>query len=156
MAVDQSLRIIKLADIFDFFNKGKSLKLYSAAALYIALRLKQAPYLLIDFSDKMGENLFKLARCYLRLVKRLHLNYQLPLLDPSVFIFKYIRNMEFGERSHEVGEMAIRLVQRMERDWMCQGRRPSSICGVAILIAAKFLNLPCTLAEISKTVYVCE
>jgi transcription factor IIIB subunit 2 len=156
-ALDQSLRIVKLADIFAFFSKGKSIRLYSAASLYIALRLAQAPYLLIDFTDKMGENLFKLARCYLRLVKKLHLNYKMPLLDPAVFILKYLRNLGIPpEKVYEVGETSVRLVQRMKRDWMCQGRRPSSICGAAILIAAKFAGVAVTLAQISKTVFVCE
>ena len=32
---------------------------------------------------------------------------------------------------------ALRLVQRMKRDWIQTGRRPSGICGAALLIAAR-------------------
>uniref|UniRef100_A0AAZ1Y202 Transcription factor TFIIB cyclin-like domain-containing protein n=1 Tax=Oreochromis aureus TaxID=47969 RepID=A0AAZ1Y202_OREAU len=32
---------------------------------------------------------------------------------------------------------ALRLVQRMKRDWMHTGRRPSGLCGAALLIAAR-------------------
>jgi len=37
--------------------------------------------------------------------------------------------LEFGEKTHEVAMTALRLVQRMKRDWMAQGRRPSGLCG---------------------------
>ncbi len=51
---------------------------------------------------------------------------------------------------------ATKLVQRMKRDWMCQGRRPSSLCGAAILIATKIHDLSCSTSEICKTVFVCD
>jgi len=33
---------------------------------------------------------------------------------------------------------ALKLLARMKRDWMCYGRRPTSLCGAAILIAARY------------------
>lgn len=54
---------------------------------------------------------------------------------------------------------AIRLIKRMKRDWMCQGRRPSSLCGAAILIATKIhkvSNPNCSTTQICKTVFVCD
>ena len=42
---------------------------------------------------------------------------------------------------------------------MCQGRRPSSLCGAAILIATKIhkiSNPNCSTTEICKTVFVCD
>ena len=75
--IQASVRLIKYADNCNFFKKGKNIELYAAAALYITLRFKkvkfsliQGPFLLIDFSDKMNVNLFKLARCYLKLSKK--------------------------------------------------------------------------------------
>ena len=32
---------------------------------------------------------------------------------------------------------ALRLVSRMKKDWMHFGRRPSGLCGAALLIAAR-------------------
>jgi hypothetical protein len=55
-----------------FLDKGSNLNLYCAAALYISLRWMKAPYLLMDFSDKLGENLFKLAKHYRKLAKFLN------------------------------------------------------------------------------------
>lgn len=62
--------MLKYADNCGFFKKGKNIELYAAAALYITLRFKKAPYLLIDLSDKMNVGLFKLARCYFKLSKK--------------------------------------------------------------------------------------
>lgn len=41
--------------------------------------------------------------------------------------------LEFGEKTHEVSMTALRLLQRMKRDWMHTGRRPSGLCGAGRL-----------------------
>ncbi len=129
---------------------------YAAAAFYIALRMMQAPYLLNDFSDKMNIHLYKLARCFLRIIKKIQLPMELPLIDPSLFINRYCRMLDFGEKTKDVAHTAKKLVKRMERDWMSHGRRPSSLCGAAILIASKLHDVPCTTRDICNTVYVCD
>lgn len=116
----------------------------------------QAPYLLIDFSDKMNMNLFKLARCFLKLFKFLDFQSQLPIIDPSLYIHRYCKALDLGVKTKGVTFTAIKLIQRMKRDWMCQGRRPSSLCGAAILIATKIHDVKCSTAEICKTVFVCD
>jgi transcription initiation factor TFIIIB Brf1 subunit/transcription initiation factor TFIIB len=42
----------------------------------------------------------------------------------------------FLEKTNQVRETANKLLKRMKMDWMAHGRRPSSLCGAAILIAA--------------------
>lgn len=122
---------------------------YAAAAYYIILRNLKAPYLLIDFSDKLGVNLFKLARCFLRFVKFLGLQERLPLIEPSIFILRYCIALKFDRsKIKQITTMAINLVRQMKKDWMSHGRRPSSLCGAAILIAAKIHDVPCTTKEI--------
>ena len=37
-----------------------------------------------------------------------------------------------------IKETAIKLIKRMMLDWMAYGRRPSSLCGAALLISARF------------------
>ncbi len=39
---------------------------------------------------------------------------------------------------------------------MFQGRRPSSLCGAAILISTKIHDVKCLKENIRKTVYVCK
>ncbi|TSV02075.1 Protein jagged-1 [Bagarius yarrelli] len=64
--------------------------------------------------------------------------------------------LEFGEKSHEVSMTALRLVQRMKRDWMHTGRRPSGLCGAALLVAARMHEFRRTIKDVIGVVKVCE
>lgn len=44
--VDAAIRVIKYANDYHFFEKGKNMDNYSAASLYITLRIKQVIKLL--------------------------------------------------------------------------------------------------------------
>jgi len=57
-------------------------------------------------------------------------------IDPCLYVMRYANRMGFGEKTHDVSKTALRLVQRMKRDWIHTGRRPSGLCGAALLIAA--------------------
>ncbi len=111
---------------------------------------------MIDFSDKMNMSLSKLGRCFLKLYKFLEFQSQIPLIDPSLYIPRYCKALDLGNKTKEIIHTAIKLIQRMQRDWMSQGRRPSSLCGAAILIATKIHDVRCSTADICKTVFVCD
>ncbi|RLW10373.1 hypothetical protein DV515_00001888, partial [Chloebia gouldiae] len=49
--------------------------------------------------------------------------------DPCLYIPRFAHMLEFGDKNHEVSMTALRLLQRMKRDWMHTGRRPSGLCG---------------------------
>ena len=51
---------------------------------------------------------------------------------------------------------ALRLVQRMKRDWIQTGRRPSGICGAALLIAARVHGFRRTQREVVRVVRICD
>ncbi|XP_070267997.1 transcription factor IIIB 90 kDa subunit isoform X3 [Myotis yumanensis] len=51
---------------------------------------------------------------------------------------------------------AMRLLQRMKRDWMHTGRRPSGLCGAALLVAARMHDFRRTVKEVISVVKVCE
>lgn len=57
---------------------------------------------------------------------------------------------------NDVKATAIKLLKRMKLDWMAHGRRPSSLCGVAILIAGRMHGFKLTPNDMSSTVLVCE
>lgn len=136
------------------FTQGRPTSHVIAAALYITCRLEKTPHLLIDFSDALQINLYVLGACYLKFVKYLHLD--LPLIDPSLFIHRFCAKLEFGEKTHAVALTALRLLQRMKRDWMTYGRRPNSLCGAAILIAARYHGFKRTTAQIVRNVHVSD
>ncbi|XP_068538655.1 transcription factor IIIB 90 kDa subunit isoform X3 [Anas acuta] len=64
--------------------------------------------------------------------------------------------LEFGDKNHEVSMTALRLLQRMKRDWMHTGRRPSGLCGAALLVAARMHDFRRTVKEVIRVVKVCE
>lgn len=50
---------------------------------------------------------------------------------------RFANRLEFGEKTHEVSMTAQRLVQRMKKDSIHSGRRPSGLCGAALLLASR-------------------
>ncbi|KAJ2306762.1 transcription factor TFIIIB subunit brf1 [Coemansia sp. RSA 2706] len=64
--------------------------------------------------------------------------------------------LEFGDKTQTVCMDAIRLVQRMDRDWIRTGRRPSGICGAALLISARLHNFRRTQREIMQVVKIAD
>jgi transcription factor IIIB subunit 2 len=64
--------------------------------------------------------------------------------------------MELGEKTHVVTQDAIRLVQRMKRDWIHFGRRPAGICGACLLLAARMHGFRRTQKEIIHIVKICN
>ena len=125
-----------------------------AACMYIACRRGKTAHLLIDFSDALQVNLYTLGSCYLKLIKSLH--FEIPVIDPSLFIDRFCVKLEFGDKLPEVSMTALRILQRMKRDWMCHGRRPTGLVGAAILMAARLHGFKRTTNEIVKTVHVCD
>jgi len=80
----------------------------------------------------------------------------MPVIDPSLFIHRFCSKLEFGEALPQVSMTALRLLQRMKRDWMCHGRRPTGLVGAAILIAARYHGFKRTTNQIVHTVHVCD
>ena len=69
---------------------------------------------------------------------------------------RFANKLEFGEKTHEVSMTALRVVQRMKRDSIHSGRRPSGLCGAALLMAARLHEFNRSPADIIKIVKVHE
>lgn len=66
---------------------------------------------------------------------------------------RFANKMELGDKTHEVSMTAQRLVQRMMKDSIHSGRRPSGLCGAALLLAARmheFCRTPMDIVRIVK------
>lgn len=125
-----------------------------AACVYITCRIEGTPHLLIDFSDVLQISAFELGRCYLKLSQALCIN--IPSMDPCLYVLRYANRLEFGDKTHEITMTALRLVQRMKKDFIHSGRRPSGLCGAALLVAARLHEFNRTVADIVKIVHVHE
>eukprot|EP00357_Protocruzia_adherens_P012983 CAMPEP_0115041098 /NCGR_PEP_ID=MMETSP0216-20121206/45306_1 /TAXON_ID=223996 /ORGANISM="Protocruzia adherens, Strain Boccale" /LENGTH=460 /DNA_ID=CAMNT_0002422633 /DNA_START=455 /DNA_END=1837 /DNA_ORIENTATION=- len=152
----EAKRTYKLASE-KYFTQGRKRKHVIAVCLYIGCRYTKYPLLLIDFAMTLKEKLYDLANCYLKLLSLLHLNEQtVPQVDPSIFLHKYCKKLEFGEKTGEVSRTALKIIQCMNRDWITTGRRPTGLCGAAILIAARYHGFKRSIPQIVKSVHACD
>ncbi|KAK6509845.1 transcription factor TFIIIB subunit brf1 [Arthrobotrys musiformis] len=149
--VETAARYFTLAVTHNFIQ-GRKTQHVVACCLYIACRLDKSAHMLIDFSDILQLNVFSLGATYLKLVKTLNLN--IPQLDPELWIRRFARHLEFGDKTQQVCRDAIKIVQRMDRDWIMEGRRPAGVCGAAIIIAARMNNFRRTVTEVVYIVKV--
>uniref|UniRef100_A0A672GJY8 Transcription factor IIIB 90 kDa subunit n=1 Tax=Salarias fasciatus TaxID=181472 RepID=A0A672GJY8_SALFA len=147
---------------FNFYKMALTRRLTSgrkaahviAACIYMVCRTEGTPHMLLDLSDLLQVNVYILGRTFLVLARELCIN--APAIDPCLYIPRFAQLLEFGEKNHDVSMTAMRLVQRMKRDWMHTGRRPSGLCGAALLVAARMHEFRRTLKEIVSVVKVCE
>ncbi|KAH0608256.1 uncharacterized protein H6S33_002308 [Morchella sextelata] len=151
--VDTAQRWFTLA-VTNNFTKGRKTQYVIASCLYISCRNEKSSHMLIDFSDMLGINVFTLGQTYLKLVQTLEV--RLPHIDPTVYVHRFAKHLEFGDDSVTVANDALRLIQRMNRDWMVQGRRPSGICGAALLLAARMNNYRRSVREVVYIVKVAD
>ncbi|KIP06063.1 hypothetical protein PHLGIDRAFT_128487 [Phlebiopsis gigantea 11061_1 CR5-6] len=137
------------------FTRGRRSMHVVAVCVYVACRQKETRNLmLIDFSDLLQVNVFELGHTYLNLVRTLNL--RLPPIDPSHHISRFASLLEFGTATPQVALDATRIVARMDRDWLARGRRPSGICGAALLIAARMNNFRRSVQEIVQVVKIAD
>ncbi|OAD80170.1 hypothetical protein PHYBLDRAFT_121728, partial [Phycomyces blakesleeanus NRRL 1555(-)] len=136
------------------FTRGRKSDHVAAVCLYIVCRNEQSSQMLIDFSDLLQVNVFMLGATFLKLVRVLCL--KLPLVDPSIYISRFAAALDFGEYTQRVAQDAVRLVQRMDRDWIRTGRRPAGICGACLLIAARVNGFRRTTREMIYIVKVAD
>jgi transcription factor IIIB subunit 2 len=73
---------------------------------------------------------------------------------PEDLVWRFTSRLEFGELNDKVAEDAIRMAQRMSKDWMVMGRRPSGVVGACIILAARMNNFRRTVTEVVYVVKV--
>ncbi|OMJ26344.1 Transcription factor IIIB 60 kDa subunit [Smittium culicis] len=134
------------------FTRGRKKNSVAACCLYIVCRMEKSSQMLIDFSDILQINVFKLGVTFVRLVR--NLNLIIPLIDPSLYIYRFASMLDLGDKTQAVALDALRLVQRMDRDWIQTGRRPAGICGACLLIASRMHNFRRTEQDIIPVVKV--
>lgn len=149
-----ALRIYTLMQERGFLQGRKSARVV-AVSLYIACRMQKSPFLLIDFADFLGLDLFQLGKYFLKSITVLKLlSRHIPLLDPLFYLQRYCSKLGFEECKLQVASTAMRIVKRMNRDWMCEGRRPTGLWGAAILIAARIHGFQRSTQQILTSVKV--
>ncbi|XP_049646505.1 transcription factor IIIB 90 kDa subunit isoform X2 [Suncus etruscus] len=151
--LDTAFNFFKMA-VSKHLTRGRKLAHVIAACLYLVCRTEGTPHMLLDLSDLLQVNVYVLGKTFLLLARELCIN--APAIDPCLYIPRFAHLLEFGDKNHEVSMTALRLLQRMKRDWMHTGRRPSGLCGAALLVAARMHDFRRTVKEVISVVKVCE
>jgi len=151
--IDMAFYFFKLA-LAKHLTRGRKSSHVVAACVYITCRTEGTSHMLIDFSDILQVDVYELGRTYLRLSQALCIN--IPAMDPCLYVMRFAHKLEFGEKTHEVSMTALRLVSRMKKDWIHFGRRPSGLCGAALLIASRLHEFCRTVSDVIKVVKVHE
>ncbi|XP_041122770.1 transcription factor IIIB 90 kDa subunit-like isoform X1 [Polyodon spathula] len=151
--LDTAFNFFKMA-VSKQLTRGRKMSHVIAACLYLVCRTEGTPHMLLDLSDLLQVNVYVLGKTFLLLARELCIN--APAIDPCLYIPRFAHMLEFGDKNHEVSMTALRLLQRMKRDWMHTGRRPSGLCGAALLVAARMHEFRRTVKEIIRVVKVCE
>ncbi|GLV39856.1 Brf RNA polymerase III subunit [Carabus blaptoides fortunei] len=151
--IDTACNFFKMALTRQLTRGRRNTHVYAACA-YITCRTEGTAHLLIDISDVLQICCYELGRTYLRLTQALCIN--IPSVDPCLYILRFAGKLEFGDKTQQVSMTALRLVQRMKRDSIHSGRRPSGLCGAALLMAARLHEFNRSPNDIVKIVKVHE
>uniref|UniRef100_A0A3Q2PF58 Transcription factor IIIB 90 kDa subunit n=1 Tax=Fundulus heteroclitus TaxID=8078 RepID=A0A3Q2PF58_FUNHE len=151
--LDTAFNFFKLV-VSKHLTRGRRTEHVIAACLYLVCRTEGTPHMLLDLSDLLQVNVYILGRTFLLLARELCIN--APAIDPCLYIPRFAHMLEFGGKNHEVSMTALRLLQRMKRDWMHTGRRPSGLCGAALLVAARMHKFRRSVKDVISVVKVCQ
>ncbi|XP_056283670.1 BRF1 RNA polymerase III transcription initiation factor subunit b [Pseudoliparis swirei] len=151
--LDTAFNFFKMV-VSKHLTRGRKTEHVIAACLYLVCRTEGTPHMLLDLSDLLQVNVYILGKTFLLLARELCIN--APAIDPCLYIPRFAHRLEFGLQTHEVSMTALRLVQRMKRDWMHTGRRPSGLCGAALLVAARMHKFRRTVKDVISVVKVCQ
>ena len=156
--IDQAAHIFQICQAQ--MVQGRSIRSVAAVSLYTACRRPQAfnanHIMLIDIAEHMNLNVFSLGSIFTKMVRRCPNIGPTEVVNPENLILRFARALEFGRDTNKIVNEATRIVQRMKRDWMVTGRRPSGICGAALIIAARMNNFRRTVREMVYVVKVTE
>jgi transcription factor IIIB 90 kDa subunit len=135
------------------FVQGRRTTHVVATCLYMACRQEKSPHMLIDFSDALQVNVYSLGTCFLKFRRLLGL--KLEIIDPALYVYRFAAHLDLDDKANAVSLTALRLVARMQRDWIVAGRRPAGICAAALLIAARAHGLDHHTTHVTRILRVC-
>lgn len=137
------------------FCRGRTVKVVAGVAVYWAIRNKEhenTSIMLIDIADALEVDVFQLGRAFklmLAEVYRHARNCPFEPLFPEDILKTLAIKLEFKHDTHSVLQDAVRILQRMDRDWIVLGRKPNAICASAIIIAARMNNFRRSSTEVA-------
>lgn len=139
------------------FVKGRKSRFVTSACLYLACRLHKTSHMLLNFSSLLYVNIYVLGSTYLQLVQCLKIE-SIPPIDATLFVQRFVSKIDFPTESagRKVMKDAIRLVQRMNKDWITEGRRPAGVAAASVLLACRMNNFRRSKLQIMQLAMISE
>ena len=72
-----------------------------------------------------------------------------------MFVYRFAAHLDLEDKANAVALTALRIVGRMQRDWIVSGRRPAGICAAALLIASRAHGFSRSKHDVTKVLRVC-
>ncbi|KAI8623670.1 hypothetical protein F5Y19DRAFT_457873 [Xylariaceae sp. FL1651] len=154
-AIESAIMIFKLV-LSENWLQGRGMDKVVPVCLYAACRREdRCDIMLIDFAELVHINVYELGHVFKDLSNIYSFqNNNVRSIIPEDLMMRFAEKLDFGEFTNKIAADATRLCQRMGRDWMVMGRRPSGICGACLLMAARMWNFRRTVREIVYVVKV--
>ncbi|KAI1376985.1 hypothetical protein F4677DRAFT_416976 [Hypoxylon crocopeplum] len=154
-AIDAGLQIFKLI-MEENWLQGRGMEKVVPVCLYTACRREdRCNVMLMDFAELVHVNVYDLGHVFKDLNNIYSFQHNnVKSIIPEDLIYRFCSKLDFGDFTNKVAADATKLCQRMGRDWMVMGRRPSGICGACILMASRMWNFRRTVQEIVYIVKV--
>ncbi|KAI3331624.1 hypothetical protein HD806DRAFT_477909 [Xylariaceae sp. AK1471] len=154
-AIESAILIFKLV-LNENWLQGRGMDKVVPVCLYAACRREdKCDVMLIDFAELVHINVYELGHVFKDLSNIYSFqNNNVRSIIPEDLMLRFAEKLDFGEFTNKIAADASRLCQRMGRDWMVMGRRPSGICGACLLMAARMWNFRRTVREIVYVVKV--
>jgi transcription factor IIIB subunit 2 len=160
--IEQAMKWYKLAGNHQFIQ-GRRMRNIAAVALYMAARRQpENTVMLMDLAEKIQVNVWDLGSDYKEFLKKLgevdpaQLVGNKAVQEIEPLMLKYCLKLEFHTAAFKVADDACKLLKRMSRDWMVQGRQPAGLCGACIILAARMNNFRRTVREVVYVVKVAD
>ncbi|KAI0018455.1 hypothetical protein F4780DRAFT_751000 [Xylariomycetidae sp. FL0641] len=153
--IEAAIMIFKLA-LSENWLQGRGMDKVVPVCLYTACRREdRCDVMLIDFAELVHINVYELGHVFkdLNTIYSFQSN-NVRSIIPEDLIMRFAEKLDFGDFTNKVAADATRLCQRMGRDWMVIGRRPSGICGACLLMSARMWNFRRTIRQIVYVVKV--
>jgi len=108
------------------FTTGRGMQEVVAACFYLACRQeKPCTVMLIDIADLVEIDVFKLGRVFKKFIRaNPGLEDTVNCIVPEELVFSFAVRLEFNRVTLKIAQAAVRIMQRMDRDWIVVGRRP--------------------------------
>ena len=76
--------------------------------------------------------------------------FSLARADPGIYIARFAKHLDFKDDFDAVVNTAGRIVKQMKKDWIHYGRRPSGICGAALVFAGRIYGFHLGVDDVVK------